>query len=85
MMSAPPARSQEAWAARRLWKVTVCWIFAALTAGVQYLVRKLLRDRAVPALEVNSSPSSYGRAQRDMTTGALACLVTVPEGPVSTT
>ena len=54
MMSAPPASSQEACAARRLWNVTVCWTLAALTAGVQNLVRKLLRDRGVPALEVNS-------------------------------
>jgi hypothetical protein len=31
-MYAPPARSQEAWAARRWWKVTYCSTFAWLPA-----------------------------------------------------
>src|SRR3954452_8284032 len=58
MMSAPPARSQEAWAARRLWKVTFWSTLALVTADVQYLVRKLFRDSAVPAVEVKSRSSS---------------------------
>ena len=74
MMSAPPARSQEAWVARRLWEATVCWILAAVTSGVQNLVRKLLRDRAVPTLVVNSGPSSSIEGVTRFRTATLAGL-----------
>jgi hypothetical protein len=43
-MSVPPARSHDAWAARRLWKVTMQPRSAAVMAGIQTLLRKLLRD-----------------------------------------
>jgi hypothetical protein len=46
-MSAPPASSQDACVARRLWKVTFWSSVATLTARFQYLVRKLFRDSAV--------------------------------------
>jgi integrase len=52
-MSAPPASNQDACAARRLWKVTPCSSLAFSTAGTQNFVRKLLRESAVPALDVN--------------------------------